>query len=59
MELVSNYRDFSDLQLLLQSLPPPDWLPMPRQTHYSVGGSGYYGCPEKDQRISNPFFMVR
>jgi len=59
IESLSDYVPFDQLQLFLQNLPTPDWLPLPYQQHYSVGGSAFYGCPHKDQKIGNPFAMVR
>jgi len=57
--MVIHYAPAEELQLFLHSLPQPDWNPMPRQTHYAVGGSAYFGCPSKEATIGNPFYMVR
>lgn len=58
-ESLSKYIDLQELQSYLQVIPHPRWKPLPRQQHYAVGGSSFYGCPHKDQGMGNPTPMVR
>jgi len=59
MESLSKYVDFDELQAYLQVIPHPRWKPLPRQQHYAVGGSSFYGCPHKEQGMGNATPMVR